>query len=387
MKTSLSKVRPGLLRQMNEQQVLSAIQLHGPLSRADICRYTGVSFPTVTRAVAGLLDAGLLEEGDPRQNGVGRPGKLVRLASTSVGVLGCVIGPRMCEMVTTGLDGEPIPGGERHFTTPARYEDLLSACVAQARALARQSKAAMLAAGISVPGLLNRHEGRSLVSPNVHQLDGRSLGRDLGERLNLEVSLLQECQALCLAEQVYGAARGIADFAMLDISEGLGLGVIHGGELLKGHSGFGGELGHITVELDGRPCGCGNRGCLETVATDSALLALAREATGRAWDIDELIAALRSGELQLDAPLERVLQYLAIGIAAVLNIFNPHRLFIYGRFLDAGDELFPRLLELVGRRALRPNRDDCQIVRAQGSKRLGAVAAAIQAATRVGSRA
>ncbi len=75
-----------------------------------------------------------------------------------------------------------------------------------------------------------------------------------------------------------------------------------------------------------------------------------------------------------------MVQYLAVGVAAVLNVFNPERLFIYGRFLDAADDLFPRLLELVERRTLGPNRADCQIVRAQGSKRLGAIAAAIQAA-------
>ena len=73
-------------------------------------------------------------------------------------------------------------------------------------------------------------------------------------------------------------------------------------------------------------------------------------------------------------------------MAAVLNVFNPERLFIHGRSLDAAESMFPRLLELVERRALAPNRADCQIVRAQGSKRLGAIAAAIQAATDAASR-
>ncbi len=110
----------------------------------------------------------------------------------------------------------------------------------------------------------------------------------------MKTIVLQECHALCLAEQVYGAAKGVSDFAMLDISEGLGLGVMHGDKLLQGHSGFAGELGHVTVELDGRPCGCGNHGCLETVATDAALVNLVSERTAQRWETDELIAAIRS---------------------------------------------------------------------------------------------
>jgi N-acetylglucosamine repressor len=376
-----SKVQPTLLRQLNQQQVLAAIQSRGPLSRAEISRYTGVSFPTVTRAVASLIEARLLEEEDRRQPSLGRPSKLVRLAKTTVGVLGCVIGATVCEVAAAGLDGEVAPEAVSSVPTPAHYEELVSALVDQLRGLIKQRKTTALALGISVPGLLNRHEGRCLLSPNLRQIDGHSLGADLGKCLGLKTIVLQECHALCLAEQVYGAAKGVADFAMLDISEGLGLGVMHGDKLLQGHSGFAGELGHVTVELDGRQCGCGNRGCLETVATDSALLSLVSHRTGRHWEIDALITAIRSGQLDAAAEVERVLQYLSVGIAAVLNVFNPQRLFIYGRFLDAADELFLRLLELVERRTLAPNRADCQIVRAQGSKRLGAIAAAIQAAT------
>jgi N-acetylglucosamine repressor len=382
VKLASSKIQPRLLRQLNQQQVLTAIRSRGPLSRAEISRHTGVSFPTVTRAVASLIEARLLEEEDqPQQTSIGRPGRLVRLARTEVSVLGCVVDAGMCEVAVAGLDGEVLPDAMRQFPTPATYKELVNACVDQLRRLLKQRKTTALSLGVSVPGLLNRHEGRSLLAPNLRQINGQSLGIDFGKRLGLETVVLQECDALCLAEKIYGAAKGVADFAMLDISEGLGLGVMHGDKLLQGHSGFAGEFGHITVELNGRECGCGNHGCLETVATDAALVNLVSERTGRRWKTDELLAAIRSGSLDAGPELERTVQYLAVGVAAVLNIFNPQRLFIYGRFLDAAEQLFPRLLELVERRALAPNRADCEIVRAQGNKRQGAIAAAIQAAT------
>src|SRR4051812_48791497 len=109
MKSPFGRARPSLLRQLNERQVLAAIQARGPLSRADITRHTGISGPTVTRAVSALLEANLLEEGDSRQAALGRPGRVLRLAATNVSVLGAVVGAHTCEVVSSGLDGKIHP--------------------------------------------------------------------------------------------------------------------------------------------------------------------------------------------------------------------------------------------------------------------------------------
>jgi N-acetylglucosamine repressor len=373
--------RPALLRQLNARQVLAALQRHGPLSRAAIARHTGVSGPTVTRAVAALLDAGLLEEGDGERPPLGRPGRVLRLAGTAVSVLGLVVGARSCELAAAGLDGQMRGPDARSFPTPPTYDGLLAEVVRRAREAAKEGGAEVLGLGVSVPGPLNRRLGRTEVSPNVHQLDGRRLGADLREQLPCEVVLLQESHALCLAERTYGAAVGVDDFAMLDISEGCGLGVVQGGRLVEGHSGLAGELGHVTVELDGAPCGCGNRGCLETVATDTALAAAVSRRLGRKLSLEEIIPEVQAGRLRIDAELERVMEYLAVGLAAVINIFNPNKLFLYGRFLDAGPDLFSRVLERTRRRALAPSMADCEVVRARGNKRLGAVAGIIHRLT------
>jgi N-acetylglucosamine repressor len=376
-----SRARPSLLRRLNERQVLAAIQSHGPLSRAEITRHTGISGPTVTRAVSALLEANLLEEGDVRQAALGRPGKVLRLAGTTVSVLGAVVGPEFCEVLSCGLDGQVSDEHVRRFPTPARYPDLVQAFVKYLRELRKERPTSMLGLGISMPGLLNRREKRTVVSPNLHQTDGQRLGEDLRQRLHLETVLQQESHALCLAERMYGAARNLDNFAMLDISQGLGLGVVHGGHLLEGHSGLAGELGHITVRLDGRLCGCGNHGCLETEATDTVLATAISERLGRRVTVEEIIELVQAGKLQADGEFARVLEYLAVGLAAVINLFNPQKLFLYGRFFDARPDLFGRLLELTRRRALAPSMADCPILRARGNKRLGAVAGIIRRIT------
>jgi predicted NBD/HSP70 family sugar kinase len=381
MANGRTRPRGSLLRQLSEREVLAAIQCHGPLSRAEIARQTGISEPTVTRTVAGLLKAGLVEEGDARQASLGRPGRVLRLATKTVSVLGAVVGAKRCELVSAGLDGQIHAEEVRTFATPTRYGDLVNRFVHFARQLMEERTTQMLGLGISMPGLLNRREKRTVFSPNLRQTDGQCLGEDLRQRLGLETAILQESHALCLAERLYGAARDVDDFAMLDISEGLGVGVVHHGHILEGHSGLGGELGHLTVEIHGKRCGCGNSGCLETVATDTALAAAVSARVGRKLTIEDVVGLVQSGELQADAELSEVLEYLAVGLAAVINLFNPSKLFVHGRLLDAGPNLFDRLLERTRRRALAPSLADCEIIRARGNKRLGAVAGIIHRLT------
>ena len=376
-----SRVRGSLLRHLNQREVLAAIQAVGPLSRAEITRRTGISGPTVTRTVAALLRARLLEEGDLRRAPLGRPGKVLRLACKTASVLGLVVGAKHCEIVSAGLDGAIHPDHVVQFDTPARYVDMVKAIAREARRLIDRRRIQVFGLGVSMPGLLNRREKRTVFSPNLHQTDGRRLGEDLRKQLRIETAILQESHALCLAEQFYGAARGVSDFAMLDISEGLGVGVVNGGRILEGHSGLGGELGHVTVDIHGKPCGCGNRGCLETVATDTALAAAVSERIGRKAGIEEVVDLLRSGKVRADDELDRILEYLAVGLAAVINLFNPSKVFIYGRLLDARDVLFDEVLERTRRRALAPSMADCEVIRARGSKRLGAVAGVIHRLT------
>ncbi len=293
MKNARPRPRGSLLRQLSEREVLTALQSRGPLSRAEITRHTGISGPTVTRTVLALLEAGLLEEGDAKRQPLGRPGRVVRLATKAVSVLGIVVGAKRCEVVSAGLDGRVEERHIRQFPTPTRYGDLVNALARQARQMIAELRTQVLGLGISMPGLLNRRERRTVFSPNLHQTDGQRLGEDLQRKLGLETAIVQESHALCLAEMTYGAARDVADFAMLDISEGLGVGVVHGGHILEGHSGLGGELGHITVDIHGKPCGCGNRGCLETVATDTALAAAISSRTDRKLTIEEVVELLQ----------------------------------------------------------------------------------------------
>ncbi len=372
-----NRVESALLRRINERRLLETIQQRGPSSRASLTRVSGLTAPTVSKAVDSLLDRGFVEELDPISPAVGRPGRLVRMAATTATVLGVVVDAATCCVVATGLDGTVREEHTKRFATPVTYATLLDCLARECRDLIAGSPGRTLGIGVSVPGLVNERLGEIVVSPNLHILDKHNPARDLEARLGVPCLLIQETDGLCLAERLYGDARGLADFAMLDVATGLGLGAMSGGALLSGHSGMAGEIGHITVVLDGVSCGCGNRGCLETLATDAALARLVEEQVGRSLDVDETQALLATQPDAYAGAVATVTEYLAIAIATVINVFNPTALFVHGTLLAGSEERFSRVLERVKQRALTATLADCIIRSTTSSKRKGAIAGII----------
>ncbi len=372
-----ARIEPSLLGRMSERQVLRVLRAQGPSSRAEVARHSGLSAPTVSKAVASLLRSGLVEEMDLPEPTGGRPARHLRLARAAAQVLGAVVDADCCQIVAAGLDGHLLDE-PRTFATPDRYGRLIDALAEHARPLMDRAGVTTLGAGISLPGLVDYRSQQGVLSPNVPFTDGRTPSVDLGARLGVDCIFLQESHALCLAELHYGQAQGLDDFAILDVHTGVGLGVVAGGRLMTGHSGLAGEIGHITVVPEGRRCGCGNNGCLETVANDTSLAWRVSRRLGRTVDIGEVIALARGGKVDLSAELDDTCRYLGIAVAAVINLFNPSRLFVHGRLFEADERVFARMVEQARGRSLRPSFSDCQVLPATGRKVQGAVAGIIQ---------
>ncbi len=376
--SAITTIRPALVGKLNERQVLRVIQSRGALSRAEVARESGFSAPTVSKAVASLLKAGLLEEAYATELARGRPAPKLRLATTSAQVLGVTIDVGHCEVVSAGLDGS-LHDDALTTPTPATYQDLLLTLEVAANKVMARPGITTLGLSVSLPGLVDYRKGCGVLSPNVPITNGHTPAADLAQRLGVECVLLQESHALCLAERHYGLAKGMDDFAVLDVGAGVGLGIMSGGRLLKGRSGLAGEIGHFTaVSEGGRRCGCGNTGCLETVASDSALAWHASAKLGRAVNVDEVVGLAKAGLVDLRTELREVAGYVAVGVAAVINLFNPATVFIHTPLFEIDESLFELVVSKAGERALPPSFAECRIVRAKGSKRQGAVAGIIQ---------
>jgi predicted NBD/HSP70 family sugar kinase len=377
MESVLLLPRPMHRPRIIEQDIIRLVCMCGSLSRMDLSRRLNLSAPTVAKATKWLLGARMLEEVEVPDGGIGRPAKRLRLARESAQVLGIVIAPIHCSVVSTGLDGCLRPERTRRVRTPDSYDALIGELAAAAQGLVAREGPVTLGAGVCIPGLIDYRTQCSVLAANVPMIEGHSPAFDLGRRLGVECATLHSKHALCMSEIYFGDGRDLDDMIILDFSTGMVMGMVSHGQLVRGKNGFAGEVGHMTIEPGGLLCGCGNHGCWQTVASDVALAARVTERLGRSVDIDEVVSLSRSGELSLDLEIRDLVRYLSIGMANVINIFNPSTLMLHGRIFDLRDDFLSVLLEETGRRALKPTFAECRIVRARGNKSQGAVAAAL----------
>ena len=261
----------------------------------------------------------------------------------------------------------------------------------EARELAGSEVAAV---GFGIPSRIDRRSGRSVASVHLPLLDV-PFADVMAERLGLPVAVDNNANVAALAEHRAGAAHGYDHALMLTVGSGIGGGAIIDGELYRGASGAAGEFGHITIALDGPPCAgdCPGRGCLESLASGAALAREALRIARRQPDSD-LARALAQGRA-LEGPLVTELAHdgdgaaqeaialigtrLGVGIASLMNIFNPEVVVVGGGVIGAGELLLGPARAEVARRALAPSREGAQIVAAHFGVEAGMVGAAVLA--------
>ena len=276
-----------------------------------------------------------------------------------------------------GLDGR-LNNGVIKVNTPGTYTDIIQTVVEKCAVPIAREGIKTLGMAVSVPGLVDARTGMAMLSPNLSITNGHTPAKDVQSRLNVPCWLVQELHGLCLAEKLYGSAKELNDYVLLDADVGLGVGVMLGGKLLLGNSGLAGEMGHIAaVPRGGRQCGCGNTGCVETVASGSALAWRIGQSIGRTVTIDEGIQLASADPKAFERELNETAEALAIAVSAAINLFNPAGVFIHTRLFDIDASLFDRVANIAKSRSLKPSLESCQIERALGTKQQGAIAAAV----------
>ena len=373
----LSPIQPKLLSRLNERLVLRVIQQHGPSTRAEMTKHIGVTFPTAAKAVASLLESRLLEEYEEAGVGRGRPAKRLRLANETAQVLGISLDVDASSIAAAGFDGVKRLDTITRFRTPKSYDELLAELVKHIKQRMRDRRITTHGIGISLPGLIDYSKQQVLFSANLAMLNGKPFGMDLSRATGVDCVMARDSHSLCLSERLHGGAKHLDNFVMLDLCTGVGMGVMVNGRFLAGQNGFAGEIGHSTVVSNGLRCHCGNRGCLETVASQWALVDRVSQRLKRDVDMDEVVNLVRDGNVVATSEVRRLCKYLAIGLSHAVNMFNPGRVFVYGRIFEDFPELLDLLVEQTGRLSLRPAFAKCQISRAGTTPLEGAIASII----------
>ena len=252
-------------------------------------------------------------------------------------------------------------------------EGVILDTIAQTKAQRRD----VIGVGIGAPGPLDRDKGIVIVAPNLGWRNFPLRDR-VSERLNLPATLDNDANCATVGEWWQGAAKGATNVIGMTIGTGIGGGLILDGKLFHGSSDVAGEIGHTTIDLNGRHCKCGNYGCLEAYASGPAIATRAREVLVRE-ETASLLPSLVDGRLEAitaetvyraaqkgDAVASEIVRdtarYLGAGIANLLNILNADVVVVAGGVTQAGDALFVPLRAEVRRRAFRPAVDATQIV-------------------------
>lgn len=329
-----------LIRDLNRSLVLNLVRERSSLSRAELARISGLSASTVTAITASLLQDGfLLEEGHPQggPSAIGRPATQLRVDPTAGHVVGIKVAADDLTATVTDLAATPLG-----FVTIARGHEsgaddvanLFKAAVSAALEAASVPASSLFGVGIGVPGIVDPASGRVTNSPLLEwaHLD---LVRLLEPRLGHPVLIDNDVNTLTVAEQLFGAGRGLAHFMVVTVGRGIGMGLVVNGAVYRGARGGAGEFGHVQAAADGPDCWCGRRGCLEAVAAEPALVREVLALTG------QLVPATDLGAVaQRDARVSQVLSnagaLVGRAMAAASSVLDPARVVVSGEGVRLG---------------------------------------------------
>lgn len=361
-----------LVKKINKSIVLELLQKQSPISRASVAKLTGLTKATVSTLVAELMDEHLLFEIGTGESSGGRKPVMLVFRQDAGYAVGVDLGVNYIHAVLTDLKGDIIR--EHRISTkgsPSADKTLseLKNCLRLLIEVAPPSPYGVVGIGIGVPGITN-DKGTVLFAPNLGWRDV-PLQQLLEEEFHVPVSIDNEANAGAVGEMEFGAGQDASNLIYISIGIGIGTGIILKNELYRGASGYSGEMGHISIQADGKPCRCGNLGCWELYASENALLEQAAELllTEGMGDLEELVELAEQGDTRTIELFARTGHYLGVGITNIINIFNPELIIIGNRFAEADRWLGPAIRKVIHTRALPYHREKMSLTFAGLGKR------------------
>ncbi|MEU5141225.1 ROK family transcriptional regulator [Streptomyces sp. NPDC021139] len=341
-----------LVRRTHEERVMRALQENGAMSRGEIARVVGLSRTTLSEITGNLLQRGAIVVVDTdasRREGSGRPAERLALDPASAQFMGVDFGHRRVHVVVADAAHEVMVSGSVRYEDTATWgtrTELALDLVDRLSGEAGVHYGALQGIGIGVPGPYPAPEGsawpRATTGTTVLRPAPEGVDVAFAERFDAPVIVDNNTRLAALAEAISGA-DSVADLVYVRLSDGVGGGLVVGGQLVTGSSGLAGELGHVTVEPAGRPCRCGKRGCLETVASVPGILAACWEFGLRLENLDDLAAAVRRAHPVVDRVLREAAGALGRVVGAATMMLNPAKVVIGGEIT----RLAPVLVEQV----------------------------------------
>lgn len=392
-----------LVREINLSVIMRRLLEHTSLSRASLAEVTGLNKSTVSSLVQELIDMSFVHETGLSFTGVGRPSMMLGLNPRAGYIVSCELGVDFISVLCANFGGEVVWRVKENTAGIQGRDEIMHHVLTLLRqavdigATRCPGSGGLLGVAVGVPGLIEQATGTLLFAPNLQWRDVPLRDIVSAEFGGVPVFVDNEANMAALGETLFGAAKGYNEVLYISAGVGVGGAVVRNGQLVRGTTGFASEFGHMTIDPDGALCNCGNRGCWETLVSQSAVIRLTRQAiaAGRSSVLEALaggdlnnlsIPLIVQAAVQQDAVALSVLEAagrnLGIGIASLINAFNPDLVVLGGILSLAGQWLLPTVRAEVGWRALRWNAEATEILSAQhgfDACAMGGVATLLQA--------
>ena len=395
----MSKVLKGsfeLMKQLNVSAVLKVIKDNGSLSRAEIAKLTGLTPASVTNITKFLIEDKFLIESKVGESSGGRPPIILELNADARYVIGVGIGVGVIDVVITNLSAniiikKSIIIEDERYDYDLVFKKLVN-LINEVVESSQIDQEKILGVGVALHGIVNARTGVS-----IHALYYGWINKNIKEKLEQELGLTvcvdNYVRAMALGESWFGATKDIANFVTLNISNGIGAGIIINNTPYYGVDFSAGEIGHIVVEADGDKCNCGKYGCLETVASNNNITrkaiklikqgvnsSLSRDVNDiNNLSIEDICKAAKEGDELSITILKEAARYIGVAITNLINILNPTAIVVVGEIFENTTYTIETLNEIVKNRGLKLLSENVRIIRSL----LGRDAAVVGASTLV----
>ena len=352
------------MKALNKSIILTKILNNGPISRAQIAKETKLTPPTVGTIVKELIEQRMVLESSQGQSKGGRKPRMLVINQEGHYMIGIDAGSRNIDGILSDISGKIVTHVETKLSLPITEDQFLAKLIETIEAILQQSsehEKDIIGIGVAMHGVVDAGKGESLFAPNLN-LRQMPIASILSSHFPYHIKIENDARALALGEKWFGRGKNSERLVVVNIGNGVGSGVTIDGELYRGESHIAGEIGHMTIDLNGEQCTCGNRGCLQTFISGPAI---AKRATSQIKEgaktslaeVDQLTAvsvfqAAEAGDQVAQEILHQTGTYIGVGLINLIHTLNPSQIVLTGGVTKAKDYLMPNVIATINDRGL-----------------------------------
>ncbi|MBE7020736.1 MAG: ROK family transcriptional regulator [Ruminococcaceae bacterium] len=356
-----------LIKELNTSLILNTVREKKSISRAEIAKLTGLTAATVTNITGKLIEYKLISETRFGKSNGGRKPIMLEFNGSGYHILGVVISRQEITVSLTDLNSNPINIKRGAIEPPLTPDKVLGWIAKEGEALIKESSKRVLGIGVSMEGLIDDKNGICVLSSGFGW-KSVNINDYLSKRLKLPVFVNNDVKALAKGEELFGKGTKKDSFILLYISYGIGAALVNNGKIYRGNSNYACEVGHITLDINGPVCNCGNRGCFQALASGEALIEKIQSNhldglfEKKEITLSDISKKIKEGDKIILELIEKQAVYIGTGIANIINIFNPSEIIINGYISNAPDYIRSAIMKEIDEKALPGVRENTNVI-------------------------